>query len=134
MPYKTTWEANGIVWRFYGDVTAEEIEAANDEFYRDERSDISTYQIIDVLEVNDVEWTDMDIKEMAAQDKGASLLLNRIYVAYISNKEAVTHVLEKYIEISQMLNSSWKFKGFTDMESARDWLKKAGTDTSSQKS
>lgn len=128
MPYKTSWEENGIVWKFYGDVTAEEIENANDEFYRDERSDTTSYQIIDALEVNHVEWNDIDIKEMAAQDKGASLLLNKIRVAYISTNENITAVLEKYIEISRILNSSWEFKGFTQLESAREWA----TDTKSE--
>ncbi|MCG9972377.1 hypothetical protein [Christiangramia crocea] len=123
MPYKTNWEPHGIIWKFYGYVTAEEIEEANNEFYTDERSDDSRYQIIDALEVTNVEWNDVDIKEIAAQDKGASFLLHKLKVAYISKDEKVTAVLEKYIDISKILNSTWKFKGFNDLNSAKRWVK-----------
>ncbi|MDX1542794.1 MAG: hypothetical protein R3214_02530 [Christiangramia sp.] len=123
MPYKTNWEAHGIAWKFYGYVTAEEIEEANNEFYTDERSDDARYQLIDALEVTDVEWNDADIKEMAAQDKGASFLLPKLKVAYVSKNEKVIAVLEKYIEISKFLNSTWKFKGFKDLHSAKQWVK-----------
>lgn len=125
MPYKTKWQDNGIVWSFYGQVTAEEIETANYEFYTDERSDEAKYQIINALEVTTVEWNELKIKEMAAQDKGASFLLNRLKVAYVSNNRKVTSVLEKYIEISRMLNSSWKFKGFNELKPAIKWVKKS---------
>ncbi|MCM8570115.1 hypothetical protein NE848_12050 [Gramella jeungdoensis] len=124
MPYKTTWEPLGIIWKFYGDVTAEEIEEANIEFYKDERSDEARYQVIDALEVTDVEWNDVDIKEIAAQDKGASFLLHKLKVAYVSKDEKVTAVLKKYIEISRILNSSWKFKGFDELAPALKWAKK----------
>ena len=66
MPYHTNWEPRGIVWEFYGDVTAQEIEEANDNFYRDERSDTAKYQIIDATKVTSVEWSERDIKVIAA--------------------------------------------------------------------
>ncbi len=135
MPYKTTWKENGIVWKFFGYVTAGEIEEANEEFYRDERSDAAKYQVIDALEVSKVEWNEIDIKEMAAHDKGASLYLNRLKVAYISDDEKVIGVLKKYMEISRILNSSWKFKGFTAKEPAMEWVQKvsSGRETKSIK-
>ena len=128
MPYKTTWRENGIIWKFYGNVTAEEIEDANKEFYRDERSDFAEYQIIDALEVVNVEWNDLDIKAIAAQDKGASLYLNRIKVAYISDDEKITAVLKKYMEISRILNSTWKFRGFSAIEPALKWVQKVNSE------
>jgi hypothetical protein len=123
MPYSTKWEEKGIYWKFDGYVTAEEIEKANSEFYVDDRSDNAKYQIIDALDVTGVEWNDVNIKEIAAMDKGASFLINNIKVAYVSTDENVTSKLEKYIEISRILNSSWKFKGFRTIFSALNWAK-----------
>lgn len=123
MPYKTTWNQNGILWQFSGYVTAAEIEKANIEFYSDERSDNATCQIIDATRVTEIEWNDIKIKEMAAKDKGASLLLPKMKVAYISNNSTIHEVLKKYIEISRRLNSNWEFKGFSNQDEAFTWVK-----------
>lgn len=121
MPYQITWWEKGIHWQFYGDVTAQEISEANEEFYRDPRSDSAEFQIIDAIEVTHVEWEEKKIKEIAAHDKGASHLIKDLKVAYISDDPEIVSKLEKYIEISEKLNSSWKFRGFKDLETAREW-------------
>lgn len=122
MPYRTTWEKRGILWEFYGDVTAQEIEDANDEFYSDGRSDTAKYQIIDALKVTSVEWSERDIKVIAAYDLGAAHVIKNLKVAYVAVDEEFTVKLEKYIDISRKLNSSWQFKGFQEMSSARAWI------------
>lgn len=123
MPYKTTWKPNGIFWQFYGYVTAKEILQANTEFYSDERSDNTHFQLIDTRQVDDIEWNELKIKEIAAQDKGASLFLPKMKVAYIYRKPEIQQVLVKYIAISRLLNSNWEFQGFSDLEQALSWVK-----------
>lgn len=122
MPYQTHWEPRGIVWRFYGDVTAQEISNANDEFYTDERSDRAKFQIIDALEVRSVEWSELDIGITAAYDIGADRIIKKIRVAYIATDPEIIEKLEKYIEISRLLNSSWQFEGFRNANDARMWI------------
>lgn len=122
MPYNTIWEKRGVMWRFYGDVTAEEISNANDEFYTDERSDRTRYQIIDALQVTSVEWTEQDISVTAAYDIGADRIIKNVKVAYVANDEEIISKLEKYIEISIKLNSSWQFRGFTELQPAKRWV------------
>mgnify|MGYP006921616735 CR=1 FL=1 len=122
MPYKTTWEARGILWEFYDDVSAQEIEDANNEFYVDERSDGAKYQIIDARNVKSVEWEERDIKVMAAYDIGASNVIRRLKVAYITSDEEITSKIEKYIDLSRQLSSNWEFQGFNDLNSARTWV------------
>ncbi len=123
MPYYTNWKKDGIIWKFYGDVTADEIERANNEFYENEGSDFAKYQIIDTLDVKSVEWNDIDIKKIAALDKGASIMINKLRVAYISNDEKVIKILEKYTEISRILNSTWEFRSFAETKPAIEWVK-----------
>ncbi|MAT97040.1 MAG: hypothetical protein CL608_07855 [Anaerolineaceae bacterium] len=122
MPYQTTWEKHGIMWEFFGDVTAQEIEEANDEFYRDGRSDTAKYQIIDALRVTSVEWSERDIKMIAAYDIGAARVIKNLKVAFVVVDKEFTDKLEKYMDISRKLNSSWQFKGFQDMNNARAWI------------
>jgi len=122
MPYKTKWEPNGIIWEFYDYVTAQEISMANDEFFSDQRSDRARFQIIDASRVTGVEWEERNIREAAAYDLGAETILKNIKVAYVATDDKIIDKLEKYIDISKRLNSSWKFKGFGDMESAQEWV------------
>lgn len=122
MPYRTRWEPRGIVWTFHGFVSAAEIEAANDEFYRDERSDRARYQIIDALDVDGVEWNDRDITVTAARDSGATRVIRDLKVAYVAADAEIVGKLENYVAISRRLNSSWQFRGFATLAAARAWI------------
>ncbi len=122
MPYRMIWEEHGVLWEYYGAVTAPEIEEANDAFYRDPRSDAARYQLVDTLEVTHVEWSDRDIKVTAAYDLGATSLVRNVKVAYVATDPVIIGMMEQYVELSIRFNSSWKFQGFRDMKSARAWL------------
>ena len=122
MPYKTFWERAGIVWKFDGHVTAEEIEQANDEFYSDERSDLARFQIIDAMRVTSVEWTPQDIVSAAALDIGSEHTLKGLRVAYVAADPDIMRLIENYADISRRLNSSWEFQGFDNLRDARDWV------------
>ena len=121
MPYRTTWEERGIVWTYHGDVTAREISRANEEFYNDERSDTAQYQIIDAERVASVEWSDRDIRETAAHDVGATHFVKDLKVAYVTRDPEIAAKMEKYIDLARSVETSWQFRGFEDMESARAW-------------
>lgn len=121
MPYTTIWHERGIVWQFTGHVTAADIERANDEFFRDARSDDIRYQIVDMRDVDTVEWAERDIKATAAYDKGAEATLKDVRLAYITDDDGIRGLIEKYVEISRRLNSSWRFKGFEDADAALEW-------------
>lgn len=121
MPYQTTWTDQGIEWIFRDYVTAAEIAEANDEFYRDERSDNARYQLIDASRVTGVEWSDRDIGITAGYDIGADRIIKNIRVAYVATDPIIIAKLEKYIEISRRLNSSWQFQGFRELGGAQAW-------------
>lgn len=122
MPYKTEWEPRGIVWEFFGDVTAEEIDRANAEFYSNPRSDDAKFQIIDARRVDSVEWNEIEISTAAAYDVGADRTIKNIKVAYVAVDVEIVSKLEKYIDIARRLSSSWQFKGFEDISAAREWI------------
>lgn len=123
MPYTTTWHDRGIEWTFSGDVTAAEIERANDEFFRDTRSDTARFQIIDARGVKSVEWQERDIKATAAYDIGAEVTLKNVRVAYVTSDDHIRSLMEKYVDISRRMNTSWRFKGFDHLDAAREWVR-----------
>lgn len=121
MPYRTRWHAKGVVWTFFGDVTAAEIEAANDEFYRNPRCERARFQIIDARAVTSVEWSERDIKRTAGYDLGAENLIKDVRVAWVTSDEHIAGLIEKYTDLSRSMNSSWQFCGFDDPDAARAW-------------
>ncbi len=122
MPYRTIWEENGIKWEFYGVVTSEEIEQANETFFSDPRSKTAQYQIVHTLETEEVEWRPLDMVEITFNDVAASKSGMQLKLAYIADKERIREKIEKYIAMSKNLNSEWEFKGFNSEKAAREWV------------
>lgn len=123
MPFRTIWEKQGIKWEFYNFVTAREIWAANEIFFRDPRSKTAKYQIVHTLETTGVEWKPIDIVQVSVNDVAASRSLKKLKMAYIAPDIQIRNKIEKYVEISRNLNSDWHFRGFDSEEEARLWLK-----------
>lgn len=121
MPYRTIWEPRGILWVYEGDVTAQEIEDANGEFYADARSDDVEYQIIDASRVTNVEWSDRDIAVVAAHDIGAEQVIKNVRVAFVATDAEIMSRIEKYMDIARRMTPSWDFHGFSDLAEARRW-------------
>ncbi|WP_372975874.1 hypothetical protein [Muriicola sp.] len=122
MPYRTIWEENGIKWEFFGVVTSEEIEQANETFFSDPRSKTAQYQIVHTLETEEVVWRPLDMVEITFNDVAASKSGMQLKLAYIADKERIREKIEKYIAMSKNLNSEWEFKGFNSEKAAREWV------------
>lgn len=123
MAYHTTWEENGILWEYSGDVTAEEISESQDEFFADYRSKNARYQIIDASSIDSLIWDQSDIVETSANDVGASMAVKDLRIAFIvSEDEDVRQKIEAYIDLCKEMEASWAFGIFRDMEAARNWI------------
>lgn len=122
MPYRTIWEKEGVMWEFFGDVTALEIKTANEEFFKDPRSKTAKYQIVNALRTVELEWQPLDIVEMSLNDVAGSRTNNSLKLAFVTNKDKIQMKIEKYVDISRTLNSDWKFRGFETLNEARQWV------------
>jgi len=122
VPHITEWEPEGILWTYSGHVTADEIMAANMEFYDDLRSELARYQLVDAREVTSLEWDPTEIAKTAAFDKGAeATTVKDVRVAYVTLDPAIRGKIERYADISRQLETSWEFRGFEDLDAARAW-------------
>lgn len=122
MPYITKWEEKGICWTFIGMVTHQDVFDSSNEFYEDSRSDSLLYQLVDLSKVEDIEFNKITMQQISFMDYASSQSISNIKVAFISNQAHVIEQLNQYIERSLSHNSSWSFKIFDDIESARKWL------------
>ncbi len=123
MPFKTIWEDRGVLFDFIGVVTAQEIVNAQELFYGDERSDSSKYILFDISSIEQLLIGKQDINLFAARDAGASKSLLSLKVALIAKDQNMKSLLQKYIEVSLTVNSSWTFEIFDDIVDARKWIR-----------
>lgn len=122
MPCKTTWETHGILWEFHGHVTGAEIDKVNSRFFRDERRKDVDYQIIDATGVTGTDWKARDAHLIAAKDYGVQREVKDLKLAFIASHPDFSALVDEYINISKLLDTSWEFRRFDDVESARAWV------------
>ena len=122
MPYTTTWEEKGIIWKYSGVISKEEVLQSNHEFYSDERSDSCKYQIVDGREIDDLAIEYSTMKHVAAMDHAASRQIHGIKVALVASDSRTASSFTQYSAILKSLDGSWQVRVFDDMETARAWI------------
>jgi len=122
MPYTTTWEANGIVWKYSKVVTDSDILDANYEFYGDDRSDTARYQIVDGLAITNLDLTEDLLERLAIMDAESSRRIRNVKVALVGIDAKVRASFQAYVDASQEHGGNWSIALFTDIDSARRWI------------
>lgn len=122
MPFNIKWEDRGFVREFYGIVNSGEVMESDRIFYEDPRSDTAKYQITDFSNARPGQVEDEHIAKIAGFDIGASITSPNLKVAFVTSDQYVKDLCQKYIDISLKANTTWEFKIFEDMESARNWV------------
>ena len=122
MPCRTTWETHGILWEYHGEVTGDEIDTVNSRFFRDERRHDVDYQIIDATAVTGTDWNARDAHLIAAKDFGVQREVKDLKLAFIATEPAFSALIDEYIAICDHLDTTWDFRRFDDIGSAREWV------------
>jgi hypothetical protein len=122
MPCKTTWESHGILWKYHGEVTGDEIDTVNSRFFKDERRFDVGYQIIDASGVTGTDWNARDAHLIAAKDFGVQQEVQDLKLAFIATEPAFSALVDEYIAISERLETTWEFRRFDTIEDARKWV------------
>ncbi len=126
MPYHTHWTEHGVEWRYFGHVTAAETRRADTEFYGDARADAAIYQIVDLREVEELDFPPGDQKLTAAIDGAASVSTPAVRVAFIVPDGRFDEALKIYLDLIN--RTSWSARTFTEPEAARSWCERRGED------
>ena len=122
MPYTTTWEANGIVWKYSEVVTDSDILDANYEFYGDDRSDTARYQIVDGLAITNLDLSEDLLERLAIMDAESSRRIRNVKVALVGIDAKVRASFQAYVDASQEHGGNWSIALFADVDSARRWI------------
>ncbi len=122
MPITTYWEAEGFVYDASGIVTAEEIIESGAEFMKALEGITPKYQLVNGLEVEEFELSELDVVNISADDLSASRSYPNIKVAMVAKKGHVMEKFMNYLKVSWAINTSWEIRIFNSLEAARDWL------------
>lgn len=117
--YEHTWEKRGIVRRFFGKVTGQDLAASAIEGQADRRFDQLRYVINDFRDCESFVVDPATMEEVAARDSGAAKTNGNIVIAVVSDDPKVLEVSDIYVKDPL---SPYPVKNFGTMEDARAWL------------
>ncbi len=119
MSYEITWEPFGVVKRFYGCLTGDDLKQSGMKLHGDERFDVIKYVINDFLGVEDVSVTEDDIEEINAIDNAASRSNRKLKLSVVATNEGILELAARYANSADNIHP---FGIFTTIDDARNWL------------
>lgn len=118
MPHSMKWEERGVYWKYFGDVSGQEIIDASAVIYGDPRFDNLEYKLVDFLDATTVNMSDDEVARVAYQHKAAEVSNPRIKNAIVTT--VALDLADKFANF--FTESRWEVQVFQDMESANKWL------------
>ncbi len=121
MPYNISWKPRGVIWTFHGTITGQDSIKANQAIYGDPRFDSLRYGIVDLSRAKEFNLSDEDVETAAALDEAATIINQRLVLAFVADAEEALKFAEMYK--SAMSETSWKVEIFRSMEEAEAWIR-----------
>ena len=121
MPYELSWEPSGVVFRFSGVVSDEDLMAANEDVYSSPLLPGMKYQIVDfsIIEMLDVSFE--VVRRVAELDRKAAETNPHVRVAIITSAPFVRGMSNVYAISHETKGGAWTTKVFEREEDARGW-------------
>jgi hypothetical protein len=113
------WEDRGVVKRYFGQVSSDELLAPVVATEADERFDTLRFVINDFLEAKSVAFTQADIDAIAAHDLGAAATNPHIKVAVVATQPEVIDLVRRYMQAAVR---AYPTSIFSTMAEARAWV------------
>jgi hypothetical protein len=117
--YELHWEDRGVVKRYFGQVSSEELLAPVVATEADKRFDTLRFVINDFLEAKSVAFTQADIDLIAAHDMGAAATNPHIKVAVVAAQPEVIDLVQRYMQAAVR---AYPTSIFSTMAEARAWV------------
>ncbi len=120
MPIEETWEEKGLHWKFFGDVSGDEIIRALLKRNMDCRFRRMQYMIFDFTSIEGYDLSDEDALKAAEYDSELHGLAPGLRIAIVATRDDIDKATNLYNQ--NTLDTSWKVKSFNESQAARDWV------------
>lgn len=117
--HKLEWLPEGVCWKYYGDVSGEEIITASKKIYGDRRFDSLRFKLVDFLDAESLQIDSNEVAEIACQHKVAAISNPNIKNAIVI-KDVANEMVNLFASFFQ--DSSWEVRIFDDRDEANSWL------------
>ena len=121
MPYELTWEAAGVVFRFSGIVSDDDLVASNDEIYASLRFPEMRYQIVDFSTIDKFDVSAGAVRVVADLDRKASEINPDVRVAIITSETFMRGMSRMYAGSHEAAGGTWATEVFEREDKARAW-------------
>ena len=122
MPYVLEWLDRGVVFRYSGVLSGEEMIRSNQDLYDDPRFKDLRFQIVDFLSVQHFDGTSADIRQIADSDSKAAQINSDMYVVGVTNQKII-HGFFRMYELASGA-SPWHASLCERMDEAIAWLRR----------
>lgn len=122
MPYEVMWEDGGLVRRYFGEVTEDDVIASNREVRQNPMYSEIRYRISDYRDITNMSVSDGLAQWVAAINQEASEENPEVWDAVIASDARVKGLIHVYRISHEVMGGSWKTSIFTTVDEARDWI------------
>ena len=119
MGYELSWEPHGVVKRYLGQVTDEDLVQSVIEVGADARFDDLRYVIKDFSACDAIAATPGCVEDIVIMDQGASVSNPRIRIAVVAVQKEALAIVEAYARFP--LNP-YPMRTFATLPAARQWI------------
>lgn len=121
MPFRTTWEKDGLLTEWSGHATNAEMLQMQERVHCDPRFDVSVrYSIHDFSKCESFTPNRSDVEFSAAIDGAAGVTSKVLKIAIVAANAGVTDMVSQYLDIGL---SPYPVKFFATLQEAREWLR-----------
>ena len=121
MPYEIDWQPMGVIYRFSGVVSDEDLRAATAEVYASPLLLTMKYLIADFSLIEEFAVSSATVRMVADSDSRVSKTNPDVKVAIISTAVFMRGMSNIYAITHQLYEGSWTTKIFECEEDARSW-------------
>ncbi len=118
--YRAEWVTGGLVRKFWGEVTDQELHLGNLEVYDHACFDDTRYAICDFLDVDAIDLSEGELKKIAYMDIAAAKSNPRVKVAGAAELDVIKDYTAIYANYNEP--SPWKTRFFRTMAEAHAWI------------
>ena len=121
MGYKINWEEKGVLVVFDEKATGKEVIRIDDILYSHDNFEKIIYQLWDFTNSTEIYFSEEEMEIIGALDKAASIWNKKMLVPIVTTNKEFRESVEIYKK--EIANIGWTCELFSDLESAREWLK-----------
>jgi len=121
MPYRIIWENGGLVYRFSGGVSDEDLVGATEEVNAHPLFAAMSYQIVDFSVIDTFDASSVGVRRVASMDRLASETNPDVRVAIITSATFIRGMSRMYALGHGSEGGSWTTEVFESEEDARAW-------------